>query len=212
MKEELLMFRKTLVTAISAALVLALLTVTALTGCGGEEPAAVSSEPSEVVSDTGRQDGERFESVIMLEGMAETIRCEHVRNEKMGFELDFDYDVLERNGEAIFVSRFDELEKPENYLEAATRKGDADTVAASVKKNLKKSFKTVKSESYTLERAGECTRLSASDAKKGNALQTVYVIPANDGCLIVTVHCTMESAEGYGARFDAMVNTISIIG
>lgn len=206
------MFRKTLVTAISAALVLALLTVTALTGCGGEEPAAVSSEPSEVVSDTGRQDGERFESVIILEGMEETIRCEHVRNEKMGFELDFDFDLLERNGEASFVSRFDDLEKPENYLELAISEGgNAKTVAASVKKSLKKAFKTVKSESYTLEQAGECTRLSASDAKKGNALQTVYVIPTNDNCLIVTVHCTMESAEGYGARFDAMVNTISVL-
>ena len=43
-------------------------------------------------------------------------------------------------------------------------------------------------------------------AKKDKAyqdsMQTVYIIPAANGCLVAAAHYTVESAEGFGARFD----------
>ncbi len=67
-----------------------------------------------------------------------------------------------------------------------------------------------------LERAGRCIYISTSSVKGGDSspehLQTVYVIPAADGCLIATAHCTYESAEGFGARFAYMMNTLTLIG
>ena len=35
----------------------------------------------------------------------------------------------------------------------------------------------------------------------------VYVIPAADGCLVATAHYTIESAEGFGRRFNYLMNT-----
>ena len=117
---------------IIAALVLACLLVTALAGCGRQKGAAETVEPAvtaalaspaepaqpqeaEVV--TGRQDGERFEDVIILEGMEETVHYEHVRNEAVGVEMDYDYELFVRrsgpDGEC-FVSCWDRPESPEN--------------------------------------------------------------------------------------------------
>ena len=42
-------------------------------------------------------------------------------------------------------------------------------------------------------------------------LQTVYVIPAADGCRIATAHYTNESAEGFGTRFHCIMNTLAVI-
>ena len=47
--------------------------------------------------------------------------------------------------------------------------------------------------------------------ENGTALQTVYVIPTQDGCLIDSVHCTFESAEGFGASFAELVNTLTVM-
>ena len=58
-----------------------------------ELPSAPAEEPAaEPTQDNGtqRQDGERFEGVIILEGMEETVRYEHVRNDTVGFEMDYD--------------------------------------------------------------------------------------------------------------------------
>jgi hypothetical protein len=43
------------------------------------------------------------------------------------------------------------------------------------------------------------------------SLQTVYIIPSGEGCLVATAHCTIESAEGFGARFSYMMNTLTLI-
>ncbi len=178
-----------------------------------------------------RRDGERFEAVIVLEGMEETVRYEHVRNETLGFELDYEYELLERRGEAdhpYFVSRWDDPGDPWNYLEIAGVAANADAAAAAVQSALSLQFGAVVAEECVLDRAGRCVRLDASDAKsrpaesgepgagtetaRPGSLRTVYVIPASDGCLIATAHCTVESAEGFGARFSAIMNTLSIIG
>ena len=39
----------------------------------------------------------------------------------------------------------------------------------------------------------------------------VYVIPASDGCRIAAAHYGFDSADLFGARFRAMVNTLSVI-
>lgn len=227
------MKRKKLVIVLSVALVSVLLLMMTLSGCGRNDLAAEpvesdlnidpiipneSAEPLDATADTVRQDGERFEAVIMLEGMEETVRYEHVRNETAGFELDYDYEMLERRGESnseCFVSRYDDPDDPENYLEVTYSAEDADTATEAVNAALLNDFDTVVMEPYTLDRAGSCVRISASDAKgggvKSNSLRTVYIIPAVDGCRVATIHCTIESAEGFGARFSDIINTLSVI-
>ena len=75
--------------------------------------------------------------------------------------------------------------------------------------------KVIVEEQYMLDRAGSCVQISASEAKNKKApagsLETVYIIPASDGCLVATSHCTIESAEGFGARFTYIIQTISVI-
>ena len=63
--------------------------------------------------------GERFEETIILEGMEEKVKYEHVRNDTIGFEIDFDYESFIRQSEQNkekFISIYDDLKNPENYL------------------------------------------------------------------------------------------------
>ena len=182
---------------------------------GTAEPAAEAS-PAEPAADSGRKDGERFEAVIMLEGMEETVGCEHVRNEALGFELDYEYESMVRYSESDaerFVSCYEEPGDPWNYLEIRRETGKAELVADAVRAALSADFAEVTGEEITLERAGACLRLDASGSRENaSALQTVYIIPAPDGCLVAAAHCTFESAEGFGARFACMMDTLALIG
>ena len=182
-------------------------------------PESAQPAPAEAPETSGRADGERFEKTILLEGMEETVAYEHVRNETVGFELDYEYEDLERRGDLeseSFVSRWDDPDDPWNYLEVRRDTGNANLVGDALAATLKGMYDSVDYEESTLERAGACLRISASGAKDGAApagsLQTVYVIPAADGCLVATAHCTYESAEGFGARFAYMMNTLTLIG
>ena len=178
-----------------------------------EEPAA-SEEPSAEIE---RQDGERFEAVIVIEGMEETVQYEHVRNGNIGFEMDYEYESLERQSDAVcdrFISIYDDPEEPMNYLEVSNSAEDAEFVAASIRKSLEDDYDIIE-ETYTLDRAGDCIRLDASGAKDGGGtpdiLYTAYIIPADDGCRIAMAQYSFESAEGFGRRFSYMVNTLKVI-
>ena len=210
------MKRKNHTAAISAALALVLLLITALSGCGGSsgkaaavEPTYVAdpiitaepAEPAEAAAESGRQDGERFESVIMLEG----------------FEMDYDYESFARQSGAEserLVSIYDRPENPENYLEVTYSAQDADTAAAAVSEALSHEYDIIM-EAFQLDRAGSCIRIDASNAR-GNGgtpdrLQMVYIIPAGDGCRIAAAHYSFESAEGFGRRFQYMLNTLEVM-
>ncbi len=179
------------------------------------QSAPVSTDAPAVVS--GRQDGERFESVIMLEGMEETVRYEHVKSDAFGFEMDYDYESLTRQRFATcerFLSLWDDPEKPENYLEVRSDTGNAELVAEVIIANLSSEYE-VTSEYRELEHAGRCIYLDASVLKGSNQmadqLQAVYVIPAPDGCRVATAHYSIEAAEGFGHRFAYMVNTMTVM-
>ena len=168
-------------------------------------------------SETGRQNGERFEEVIMLEGMEETVRYEHVRNDMIGFEIDYDYEQFERRIESDcerFVSIWDVPENPDNYLDVTCSAEDAETVAASVSELLSQEYDLLKG-SRELDRAGSCIWIEASELKgtgqMADLLQVVYIIPASEGCRVATAHFSVESAEGFGARFRNMMNTFVVI-
>ena len=101
--------------------------------------APVQAMPSALASASGRQDGERFEGVITLEGMEETVRYEHIRSEAAGVEMDFDYErFVRRTGtnRERFISVYDDPENPLNYLEVEYRPEDAETVSASISEAL----------------------------------------------------------------------------
>ena len=165
----------------------------------------------------GRRDGERFDTTIMLEGMEETVQYEHAVNQTLGIEMDYDCEILERHSEAsreLFVSRYDDPAAPLDCLEVLRSAEDAEAAAASISAELSKEYEIVR-QAYPLERAGSCITLDASCIKGTNLmsdlLQTVYIIPAADGCIIATAHCTIENAEGFGRRIDYMMNTLSVM-
>ena len=165
---------------------------------------------------SGRQDGERFEDVIMLEGMEETVKYEHVKNETIGIEMDYDYENFTRqSGSAseVFISVYDNTDTPENYLELIYTTEDADSAAASIAESLSRNFNIIK-ESRLLAKAGSCTCIDASATKDNQTpdqMQAVYVIPLSNGSVIATMHYSFEAAEGFGRRFSEMLNTLSII-
>ena len=181
-----------------------------------DAPAAEPAVQPEVETVTGRQDGERFESVIILEGMEETVKYEHVRNSAIGFEMDYDYESLVRRSEAdreCFVSVYDKPEAPENYLEVTFRAENAETAADSIGEALSKDYE-ISRNTYLLDHAGSCTVIDASATKDGQTpdrMQKVYIIPAPDGCIVATAHYFFEGAEGFGRRFSYMVNTLAVI-
>ena len=218
--------------AVLSAVLASVLLLTALGGCGrrgaAPEPAepaaedkpadqAVTAELPSAETAPGRQDGERFEEVIILEGMEETVRYEHVRNAALGFEIDYDYESFLRRSEPdreCFISVYDIPENPENYLELTFRPEDAETVSASVSEVLSEDYDLIR-ETYLLDHAGSCIRIDASCAK-GNGgtpdlLQMVYIIPADGGSIIGTAHYSFESAEGFGRRFAYIMNTLTVI-
>lgn len=178
-----------------------------------DEP-SVTTAP---VIDTGREDGERFESVILLEGMEETVRYEHVVNRTAGFEMDYDYESFLRQSEGdreCFLSIWDDPENPENYLEVRYDTGNADLVADAISATLSDEYDVLR-DTRELDFAGSCIRLEASVIKGTNQmaeqLQSIYIIPASDGCRVATAHYSIESAEGFGRRFNYMLNTLSVL-
>ena len=190
-------------------------TVTDQASVQDTQSAPVSTEAPAPVS--GRQDGERFETVIMLEGMEETVRYEHVKNDAFGFEMDYDYESLLRRSDGereCFISLWDDPEHPENYLEVRSDTGNAELVAEVIIANLSNEYE-VNSEYRDLDHAGRCIYLEASVIKGTNQmpdqLQAVYIIPAPDGCRVATAHYSIEAAEGFGHRFAYMVNTMTVM-
>nr|MCR4658299.1 hypothetical protein [Lachnospiraceae bacterium] len=174
------------------------------------------SEPEEEAG-AKRQDGERFEGIIMMEGMEEPVRFEHIRDDEIGFEMDYDYESLKRvtePGKESFVSIYDDPDNPENCLEVAYREESPDTVEASIDEELSGAYDKTREE-YTLDNAGSCIRIATSLLReKDNIpyyLQTVYIIPAGSGSIVARDYCTLESVEGFGTRFAYMINTLSVI-
>ena len=177
----------------------------------------VGAEPAKP-ADTGRQDGERFEAVIMIEGMEETVRYEHIKNTKVGIELDYDYESLNRVNEGdreTFTSVYDDQAAPDNYMYIVADTDDPDTAAGMFGMTLSFDFEDVSSEKVTLDKAGECVLLYAKGPKSevfpSDAVEKVYVIPAPDGCRIARIYGTLESAEGFGVRFAEMLDTLEVI-
>ena len=178
------------------------------------EPAA----PAEAEVVVGRQDGERFEDIIILEGMEETVKYEHVRNGAIGFEMDYDYESFVRQSGSdreCFVSVWDDAANPENYLEVRYSPLDAAAAATAIGEILSNEFEISRDDAFMLGRAGSCIRIDASEVKGGgympDQLQMVYVIPAADGCRVATAHYAIEASEGFGRRFHYMMDTFSTV-
>ena len=178
---------------------------------------AAPAAPAAPAETAARQDGERFEAVITVEGMEETVSYEHIRSETLGFEMDYDYERFERRSEPdreCFVSIYDDPAHPENYLEVTRSAEDTETAAAAIGEALSKTY-DIDSSPYTLDGAGECIRIDASADVGGltmpDQLQMVYIIPAADGCRIATAHYYIVGAEGFGRRFACMMHTLSVI-
>lgn len=219
------MIRKKPASRISAALALLLLAAM-LGGCGRSDPPAAPEETArntdpvsteEPAVQDGRRDGERFEAVIVLEGMEETVQYEHIRNDAIGFEMDYDYALFRRSSEPdreCLVSIYEDPENPEIYLEVTYNPQDAQRIADAVSELLSLDHDILRDDSYTLDSAGRCIRIEASAAGDGmetpDLLQTVYIIPAADGCRIAAAHYTFESAEGFGRRFGYLMDTFSV--
>ena len=164
-----------------------------------------------------RQDGERFETLIQIEGMEETVQYEHIRNNAVGIAMDYDFERFRRQSDLdreCFISVWDAYDAPENYLEVTYSAEDAETAAETARKALSQEYDLLES-TRELARAGSCIRIEASVIKGTNhmadQLQAVYIIPAPDGCRVVTAHYAAEGAEGFGRRFSYMLNTLEVV-
>ncbi len=181
-----------------------------------EEP---SSEAETPAADTriSREDGERFEDVIMIEGMEEPVHYEHFINAGIGVEMDYDYESFVRQSSSDlerFISVYDDAQNPENYLDITYSPDDAETAADAISETLSKDYELIR-ESFDLNNAGTCIRIGASEIKGGgympDQLHMVYIIPAADGCRIAHEHYYIVESEGFGRRFSSMVNTLIVI-
>ena len=178
---------------------------------------APTDEPAPA-GETARQPGERFETTIMIEGMEETVRYEHIVNTALGFEMDYDYESFVRSSEAErerFISVWEDPAAPWDWLELTYRPGDAASVAAELKAALSQTYDLYE-EPRELTYAGACAYIEASVLRGTNnmadQLQMLYIIPAPGGCLVAAEHVTAEAAEGYGRRFGCMLDTLVLTG
>jgi hypothetical protein len=176
----------------------------------------LTSESTVVTEESGRENGERFEATIMLEGMEETVHYEHVKNEEIGYEMDYDYEFLIRTtGEKsdFYGSVYDDAGNPMNYMKIEYTNETVESMIESFKSEFEKYEFEV--QDYTLENAGACKRIPAEVLKGTNnmadELQMIYIIPAGSGCIVVREHYAIEAAEGFGSRFKQMLNTLKVI-
>lgn len=199
----------------------------ALTACGRKnddaQPPEESTPPVETAEDAEetaapeRENGERFEDVITIEGMEETIQLEHVINETAGFAMDYDYEGFVRRSEADrerFIWSYDDPEKPENFVEVSYSAENAQTVADTIEKELSESYEVYR-DTTVLSSGCECIRMDASavagGANTADVIQAVYVIPAADGCRVARIQYIPEGSDGFGIRLAYLVNTITVM-
>ena len=209
------------------ALVLSLtLLLAAAAGCakGKEEPQPAETESpietAEAAEETPaieRQHGERFEDVIMIEGMEETIKLEHFVNETAGLAMDYDYEsfVCRASSDRLqIVSAYDDPETPENYLEVSYCPDDAETVADAIEKALSADY-AVSRDTAVLKSGVECIHMDASATPDGaytaDVLQAVYVIPADDGCRVAHLRYLPEGSDGFGRRLSYLASTVTVM-
>ena len=169
------------------------------------------------VPDAANTPDARFDAVIMIEGMEETVQYEHAVNEELGIAINYEYKLFERFSEEdreYFVSVYDDPEDPSECFDITYRAEAADEVLAVESASLKDEYEITVSE-ITLDGAGNCMRINASEVKGGKymaeVLRDVYVIPAGDGCYVVSTRCNIESAEGFGVRVRNMINTLTVL-
>ena len=186
---------------------------------GDTAPTATPAPTATAVPATGsdRQDGERFDTVIVMEGMEETVHYSHVRDDTLGFAMDYDYESFTRfidPEREWFVSVYDDENAPENFLEVRPDTRSAELAAEEIGAALSEEY-DILTDNHELERAGLCLRIEASAIKGTNRmaeqLQAVYIIPAADGCLVATAHYSLEGAEGFGRRFAYMLATLEVL-
>ena len=218
-------------------LLLAAAMMLSLAACGaapasGNDTSAAEAESQTNASDDGqiiveetpetptqdeRQDGERFEAVIMMEGMEETVRYEHIRREDLGFAMDYDYENFVRQSEGDrerFVSNWDDPADPQNYLEVSYDTGNANLVADAISAGLSDVYDLFQDE-RELDNSVKCLRIEASVIKGTNQMadriQEIYIIPAGSGSIVARAYYAIEGAEGFGRRFAYMVRTLNTL-
>lgn len=217
-------------------LLLAVAMMLSLAACGavsaGNNAPAAEAESQTTASDDGqiiveetpetptqdeRQDGERFEAVIMMEGMEETVRYEHIRREDLGFAMDYDYENFVRQSEGDrerFFSNWDDPADPQNYLEVSYDTGNANLVADAISAGLSDVYDLFQDE-RELDNSVKCLRIEASVIKGTNQMadriQEIYIIPAGSGSIVARAYYAIEGAEGFGRRFAYMVRTLNTL-
>ena len=224
--------KKTILSLLLAAAMMLSLAACGAAPASGNDTSAAEAESQTNASDDGqiiveetpetptqdeRQDGERFEAVIMMEGMEETVRYEHIRREDLGFAMDYDYENFVRQSEGDrerFVSNWDDPADPQNYLEVSYDTGNANLVADAISAGLSDVYDLFQDE-RELDNSVKCLRIEASVIKGTNQMadriQEIYIIPAGSGSIVARAYYAIEGAEGFGRRFAYMVRTLNTL-
>ncbi len=165
-----------------------------------------------------RQEGEKYEGVLTVEGIDETVTYEQIRSEALKFEMGIESGNVRREtatDRERFILGQSDADQPKNYLEVTYSPQDAETAAEAVRTELSQTY-GVRQDAYVLDRAGRCILISASESKDGQdmpeMLRTVYVIPAADGSSRIVSACyEAVDSDIIAARFRAMVNTFATL-
>ena len=177
-----------------------------------EPVAAPTAEP-----ETRHQVGERYEGTVTLDGMAQPVWYEQIRNDTLGFEMGYGYERFERHSSPErerFVLKGEDPEHPEVYLEITRSAEDAETTAASIGESLSNEYNIFRG-AFTLDHAGDCIKINADVDKNGQTtidhLQVVYIIPAAGGCLVAWGHNGFDSSDAFGALYRNMMHTLVVL-
>ena len=207
------------------------LSMTIFAGCGRNSSAGDPAAPVTTTESTSitkpvaspefepvaeHQVGERYEGIVVLDGMEQAVRYEQIRNDTLGFEMGYDYERFDRYSEPErerFILKREDPDAPEVYLEITRSEDDAESTAASIWEALSDEYAPTRFD-FPLDHAGRCIQIYAGVDKSGqmtiDQLQVVYIIPASDGCLVAWGHNTFDSADAFGAMYRSMVHTLVV--
>lgn len=153
--------------------------------------------------------GDRFDTVIMIEGMEEPVRAEHVECADGSFCLDFfceDFEsVLTDNGIQL-LWKYVPQEELAQFMKIERI---ADTDMPSLEQAMYDRMSALGTVSQSKEQlAGyEAVMMAVTD---GEMYRMAYCMETEYGCISVEMQCTLEAAEGIGSRMHQILSSLQI--
>lgn len=198
--------------AVLTALVLLLVACTAADDDTGanDVAAGVQNETPVSVDNEGRAAGDRFEMTIQIEGEDEIVQAEHIVDNRNTYAIDYfyeDFDHLDGEATNSFVWKYSDAEVLLSNMSISLA---TESDAAALADNVRDYFESIGNfEEGTAEIAGHDAVVFT--AYNDIACYTNYYLDIAQGGICIEMVCSIEGAEGIGARMNAMLDTLEFI-